>query len=92
MCVWQSMNPGTTRRHFASITFVDGPCSFAISASEPTATMRPPRTASASASGRAGSPVQIFADFRTSSADAPAASGGAARKAAIRISGSGPMG
>ena len=63
MCVWQSMNPGTRRRHFASTTVVDGPASFEISASEPTATIRPPRTASASASGRAGSPVQIFSDL-----------------------------
>ncbi len=76
MWVWESMNPGTTRRHLPSRTTVFGPFQAAISLSDPTATMRPPRTARASASGFAGSPVQIFADSRTRSAagsGAPAA-------------------
>ena len=46
----------------------------------PTATMRPSRTASACASGRAGSPVQIFAETRTRSAGGPSSPGRASRR------------
>ena len=70
MCVCASMNPGTTRRHLASMTTVLGPRIGLISSFEPTATIRPPLTARASASGRAGSPVQILAEITTRSAGA----------------------
>ena len=68
MCVCASMNPGTTRRPFASMTCVAAPRQRSISALVPTATIRSPRTASAWAEGRAGSPVQIFAEVRIRSA------------------------
>ena len=57
------------------MTFVVSPRSFSISAVPPIATIRPPRTASACASGWAASPVQIFADRSTRSAEGPGAAG-----------------
>src|SRR5882672_1186696 len=56
---WESLSPGITRRPSASTTRVPGPISAAMSRSSPTAVRRPAVTASASACGRAGSPVWI---------------------------------
>ena len=68
MCVCESMKPGTTRRHFPSSTTVFGPFQGSTSLFIPKATIRSPRTASASASGLPESPVQIFAESRMRSA------------------------
>ena len=52
------MKPGATVPPCASITLVLGEARLAISALDPTATMRSPEIPTASAEGRAGSPVQ----------------------------------
>jgi hypothetical protein len=54
---WPSMKPGTARRPLRSITSVRGPTKAAISPSLPTAVMRSPVIATASAMGRAASTV-----------------------------------
>ena len=61
MWVWLSMNPGTSICPCASTTFAPAPVIFRISALEPTAAMRSPRTAIASAHGRFAFPVQMRA-------------------------------
>jgi hypothetical protein len=55
------MNPGVTIMPFASTIFTLAPARFLTSALEPTASMRSPRTSTASAQGRRGSPVQTRA-------------------------------
>jgi len=56
-CAWASVKPGTTVAPRKSITVVDGLASDLASASEPTNTIRPARTASAETTGRALSTV-----------------------------------
>ena len=51
MCAWASMNPGTTVRRPRSIRRVAGPADARTSSARPTDTIRPARTASASAAG-----------------------------------------
>jgi hypothetical protein len=58
-CQWLSLNPGTTRRPRSGTTRVAGPTSVRMALSDPTATTRPSRTASAWASGAPGSPVEM---------------------------------
>src|SRR5215831_1699151 len=60
-CTCASLNPGNSSLPCASSTFVWGPCHVSTSVELPTATMRSPSTASASAWGRVLSTVQIFA-------------------------------
>ncbi len=57
---WASWKPGRTVRPSSSITSIAGPISSRISRSEPTATIRPPATATASARGWAGSTVMTL--------------------------------
>ena len=66
---WLSMNPGMASCPCRSITFVDGPDeSRLISAAVPSASIRSPLTAIASASGRASSTVTMRPLVRTRSA------------------------
>src|SRR5688572_10006436 len=58
-CVWASFSPGTTMRRCASMTRVLEPRYFSISPGLPTATMRSPRMAIASAFGCFGSSVAM---------------------------------
>jgi hypothetical protein len=60
-CTCVSMKPGTSIMPRASITRVVGAVSLRTSAPEPTATMRSPAAATASAHGRRESPVQTRA-------------------------------
>src|SRR5262245_50157642 len=60
-CTWASMKPGTTIMPSASITRVALVTALRISALEPAAVNRSAPTASASAHGRRGSPVQMRA-------------------------------
>ena len=55
------MNPGTSIAPLASMMRVTGDASLRISALEPTALIRSPLTATASAQGRLASPVQTRA-------------------------------
>jgi hypothetical protein len=59
--------PGTTTRPFSSMTRVEGDANARTSASVPTATMRSPRIASASAHGRLSSAVKTFPPASTTS-------------------------
>src|SRR5581483_1459304 len=65
---WASLKPGMTRLPPASTTCVFGPRHRSISSDDPTSTMRPPMTATASACGRAASPVQTAPCVTTRSA------------------------
>ncbi len=65
MCACGSMRPGITTPSGDRI-FVAGPVSPSSSAADPSATMRPSRTAIASALGAAGSPVAIRPTTRRS--------------------------
>ena len=78
-----SLNPGTSICPCASMTFVPLPASFRISALEPTAAIRSPRTAIASAHGRFGFPVQMRAFTTASVTGALCATDGAARVNAV---------
>jgi hypothetical protein len=53
--MWESMNPGTSIRPARPMTSVCGPMYADTSASVPTATIRPPATATARAQDRAAS-------------------------------------
>ena len=66
--VCESTNPGVTARPLRSTTRVAGAISLATSALDPTATMRLPRTATASATRSAASSVMIFPPRSTRSA------------------------
>lgn len=72
---WASPNPGVTLRPRSSTTRVRDPVSPAIDASEPTATIRPSRTATALAMLRARSMVAIRPPRRTRSAGRSVAMG-----------------
>ncbi len=58
--VWLSMKPGRTSAPPRSTSFVPSPTSLRTSAVVPAAKIFSPRTATASAHGRAASPVQTF--------------------------------
>ena len=58
---WESLNPGRTLAPPASITLVDGPRQAESADVVPMAATRPPTTATASASGSAGTPVHTLA-------------------------------
>ena len=70
ICGCASKAPGVTVRPAASRMRVSRPRRRRISASSPTAAIRPSRTANASASGRAGSRVRVRALWRISSGSA----------------------
>ena len=78
MCTCASLNPGTSICPCASMTLALVPIIFRISAQEPTAAIRSPRTAIASAQGRFGFPVQMRAFTTASVTGALCASAGAA--------------
>src|SRR4051794_30710897 len=67
-CTWPSTSPGITSSPASWCTSVPGPAVVAASAALPTATIRPSRTASASAHGRAGSWVHTRPPVTTRSA------------------------
>src|ERR687897_48617 len=62
--MWASLMPGITVRPCRSTSRVAGPPSARTSWLAPTATMRSPRTAMASAQGRSESAVNIFPPYR----------------------------
>ncbi len=73
-CEWLSTRPGTTASPPASISSVAVPHSSRTSASSPTPTIKPSRTATARASGRPGSRVRMRAFRIARSAGAGTAS------------------
>ena len=84
--VWLSIKPGEMKRPSSSITRVPFPRKEATSGSEPTATMRLPLTATASAQGFASSPVHTRPPVKITSASwAPTCTGSTKPKASRNI-------